>query len=116
MILSTHIVDDVTDLCPRMAILVGGRIVESGTPSTLIDALRGRIWQATIDKSTLDAARAEHSVIATRLRGGRTMLRVLADASPGVGFTPAEAGLEDVYFATLHRHRALPAAAVAEAA
>ena len=116
VILSTHIVDDVTDLCPRMAILVGGRIVESGTPSTLIEALRGRIWQATIDKAALDAARAEHSVIATRLRGGRTMLRVLADASPGVGFLPAEAGLEDVYFATLHRHRALPATAVAEAA
>ena len=57
VILSTHIVDDVTDLCPRMAILVGGRIVEAGTPGALIAALQGRIWQASIDKHELDAAR-----------------------------------------------------------
>jgi ABC-2 type transport system ATP-binding protein len=105
VILSTHIVDDVTDLCPRMAILVGGRIVESGTPAALIGALAGRVWQAEIDKSGLDAAKARHQVIATRLRGGRTAIRVLADVTPGVGFTPAEAGLEDVYFSTLHLHR-----------
>jgi ABC-2 type transport system ATP-binding protein len=105
VILSTHIVDDVTDLCPRMAIMVGGRIVSTGTPSELIAALQGRIWQAAIDKHELDAARERQAVIATRLRGGRTVIRVLADASPGVGFAPAEAGLEDVYFATLHVQR-----------
>ncbi len=105
VILSTHIVDDVTDLCPRMAILVGGRIVESGTPADLISALQGRIWQASIDRADLEAARARHQVIATRLRGGRTAIRVLADVSPGIGFVPAEAGLEDVYFTTLHLHR-----------
>jgi ABC-2 type transport system ATP-binding protein len=105
VILSTHIVDDVTDLCPRMAIMVGGRIVATGTPSELIAALQGRIWQAAIDKHEVEAARERHAVIATRLRGGRTVIRVLADASPGVGFAPAEAGLEDVYFATLHAHR-----------
>ena len=106
VILSTHIVDDVTDLCPRMAILVGGRIVLAGTPSELIAALQGHIWQASIEKHELDTAKARHPVIATRLRSGRTVIRVLADASPGVGFAPAEAGLEDVYFATLHRYRA----------
>ena len=105
VILSTHIVDDVTDLCPRMAILVGGRIVETGTPAELIAALAGRVWQASIDKAELDAAKARHQVIATRLRGGRTVIRVLADVSPGLGFTPVEAGLEDVYFSTLHLHR-----------
>jgi ABC-type multidrug transport system ATPase subunit len=105
VILSTHIVDDVTDLCPRMAILVGGRIVESGTPQGLIGALAGRVWQAEIDKGAVDAARARHQVIATRLRAGRTAIRVLADVPPGIGFTPAEAGLEDVYFSTLHLHR-----------
>ncbi len=110
VILSTHIVDDVTDLCPRMAILVGGRIVLAGTPSELIAALQGHIWQASIDRQELDAAKLRHPVIATRLRGGRTVIRVLADASPGVGFAPAEAGLEDVYFATLFRHRAAQAA------
>jgi ABC-type multidrug transport system ATPase subunit len=105
VILSTHIVDDVTDLCPRMAMLVGGRIVENGTPQAMIDELQGRIWQARIDKHELDAAKARHQVIATRLRGGRTVIRVLADVSPGMGFTPVEAGLEDVYFSTLHLHR-----------
>jgi ABC-type multidrug transport system ATPase subunit len=105
VILSTHIVDDVTDLCPRMAILVGGRIVQTGTPGELIAALQGRIWQASIDKHELDAAKARHPVIATRLRAGRTVIRVLADASPGIGFAPAEAGLEDVYFSTLHTQR-----------
>jgi len=105
VILSTHIVDDVTDLCPQMAILVGGRIVATGTPASMIEALEGRIWQASIDKAELDAAKARHAVIATRLRGGRTVIRVLGEASPGVGFTPVDAGLEDVYFSTLHTHR-----------
>jgi ABC-type multidrug transport system ATPase subunit len=105
VLLSTHIVDDVTDLCPRMAILVGGRIVESGTPQGLIGGLAGRVWQAEIDKDKLDAAKARHDVIATRLRGGRTVIRVLADASPGIGFAAVESGLEDVYFSTLHVHR-----------
>ena len=106
VILSTHIVDDVTDLCPRMAIMVDGRIVKTGTPGELIAALQGRIWQASIDKHELEAARARQTVIATRLRGGRTVIRVLAETSPGVGFAPAEAGLEDVYFSTLHAERA----------
>jgi ABC-2 type transport system ATP-binding protein len=105
VILSTHIVDDVTDLCPRMAILVSGRIVQSGTPSELISALQGRIWQASIDKDAVDKARAQHQVIATRLRGGRTVIRVRAELPPGPGFTPVEAGLEDVYFSTLHTER-----------
>ena len=116
VILSTHIVDDVTDLCPRMAILVGGRIVQTGTPAELIQALQGRIWQASIDKHELEAAKARQAVIATRLRGGRTVIRVLADSSPGVGFTLVEAGLEDVYFATLHTERAAPSAGAAATA
>ncbi len=116
VILSTHIVDDVTDLCPRAAILVGGRIVENGTPGELIAALHGRVWQASIDKHELDAARQRHEVIATRLRAGRTVIRVLADGSPGVGFSPADASLEDVYFTTLYRDRAARAAAPMPAA
>ena len=111
VILSTHIVDDVTDLCPRTAIMVGGRIVESGTPGDLIAALAGRIWQTGIDKDDLEAARARHAVIATRLKAGRTVIRVLSEEPglcPGEGFEPVEAGLEDVYFATLHRLRAQP--------
>jgi ABC-2 type transport system ATP-binding protein len=105
VILSTHIVDDVTDLCPRMAILVAGRIVQSGTPTELIAALQGHIWQASIDKDALERARTSHQVIATRLRGGRTVIRVRAELPPGPGFTAVEAGLEDVYFSTLHNER-----------
>ena len=108
VILSTHIVDDVTDLCPRTAILVGGRIVESGTPNELIASLEGRVWQLGIDKSELEAARQRHAVIATRLRAGKTVIRVLSDDpmhSPSDDFESVEAGLEDVYFATLHRSR-----------
>jgi ABC-type multidrug transport system ATPase subunit len=108
VILSTHIVDDVTDLCPRAAILVEGRIVESGTPGALITALQGRVWQTCIDKSDLAGARERHAVIATRLRAGKTVIRVLSE-EPGVppspSFEPVETGLEDVYFATLHRLR-----------
>jgi ABC-2 type transport system ATP-binding protein len=116
VILSTHIVDDVTDLCPRMAILVGGRIVQSGTPNELIKALQGRIWQASIDKVDLERAREQHPVIATRLRGGRTVIRVRADLNPGPGFTPVEAGLEDVYFSTLHHQRLVAGAPAQRAA
>ncbi|MEK8033334.1 ATP-binding cassette domain-containing protein [Ideonella sp. DXS29W] len=114
VILSTHIVDDVTDLCPRMAILVGGRIVQTGTPTELIAALQGHVWQASIEKHELDAVKKAHDLIATRLRGGRTVIRVLADGSPGVGFTPVDAGLEDVYFATLTRHRQAEASVAAQ--
>lgn len=108
VILSTHIVDDVTDLCPRAAILVGGRIVESGTPGELIAALHGRVWQTGIDKADLESARQRHAVIATRLRGGKTVIRVLSEepmVAPGPGFERVDTGLEDVYFATLHRLR-----------
>lgn len=113
VILSTHIVDDVTDLCPRMAILVGGRIVRSGTPAALIDELKGRVWAGAVPKEELPAWRERSAVIATRLRAGRPVVHVLADASPGPGFEPLEAGLEDVYFSTLHAQRRGAAAGAA---
>ena len=105
VILSTHIVDDVTDLCSRMAILVGGRIVSSGAPQTLIDGLAGRVWQRSIDKAQLAGYRERMAVISTRLQAGRPVIHVLADQAPEPGFVPVEAGLEDVYFATLHSDR-----------
>jgi ABC-type multidrug transport system ATPase subunit len=101
VILSTHIVQDVTELCQRMAIIAGGRIVRAGAPLELIAELRGRVWRKAINKSELDTYRAAHQVIATRLFGGRTMIHVLADARPGEGFEAAEGGLEDVYFSTI---------------
>jgi len=105
VILSTHIVDDVTDLCSRVALMVDGRIVANDTPAALIDALHGKVWARTIDKAELAACRERFGVIATRLRAGRTQVRVLSDALPEPAFEPVASNLEDVYFATLHRHR-----------
>ena len=101
VILSTHIVEDVADLCPNMAIIANGRIVTSGAPLDLIAALDGRVWRRTIGRNELEACRREHEVIATRLFGGRTVIHVLADRRPGDGFEPVAGGLEDVYFSTL---------------
>jgi ABC-2 type transport system ATP-binding protein len=101
VILSTHIVEDVADLCPAMAIISGGRIVRQGGPVALIDELKGRIWTKTIDKAELEAFRAQYRVISTRLFTGRTVVHVLADGDPGTGFTQVNGGLEDVYFSTL---------------
>jgi ABC-type multidrug transport system ATPase subunit len=109
VILSTHIVEDVTDLCPAMAILAGGRIVKTGAPMDLVNQLKGRIWIKTVDKEALPALREQHHVISTRLFGGRTVAHVLADDRPGDGFEPFAGGLEDVYFSTLHAARQRPA-------
>ena len=110
VILSTHIVDDVTDLCARMAIIADGRIVREGEPRVLIESLAGRVWRCTVERSQLDAFRAEHDVISTRLSEGRTMVHVIADGAPGPGFQRVEGTLEDVYFATLAAQRRQAAA------
>ncbi|MGF1456470.1 MAG: ABC transporter ATP-binding protein [Alphaproteobacteria bacterium] len=100
VILSTHIVEDVAQLCPRMAILAGGQIVVEGEPMALVEGLRGRIWRTVVDKDDLEAARARHRVIATRLQGGRMVIHVAADSAPA-GFDPVDPTLEDLYFNTL---------------
>ncbi len=101
VLLSTHIVADVADLCPAMAIICDGRIVLEGAPAALLAGLAGRIWSKTVDKGELAAVRATHKVISSRLFAGRTVIHVLADADPGEGFAPTQGGLEDVYFSTL---------------
>ncbi len=113
VILSTHIVEDVADLCPRMAVLAGGRILLEGAPQDLIAETRGRVWQKTIDRTELDEHLAAHRVISTRLFAGRTIIHVASDTSPGEGFTPVTGNLEDVYFSTLDasRRAATPVAA-----
>ena len=105
VILSTHIVEDVSDLCPAMAIICDGRIVKEGAPAALVTQLSGRIWRKTIDKAELEDAKARHQVISTRLLSGRTVIHVLADQDPGDGFGQVEGGLEDVYFSTLSTTR-----------
>jgi ABC-2 type transport system ATP-binding protein len=106
IILSTHIVEDVADLCPQMAIIAGGKIVRTGAPGELMRALEGRIWTKTIDKSDLAALRDRYQVISTRLFAGKTVVHVLSDTDPGDGFTQHRGGLEDVYFSALHSARA----------
>lgn len=101
VILSTHIVEDVSELCPRMAIIAQGEIALEGVPADLIAGLEGRVWQKTIDKSQLDAERARHRVISSHLRAGRTVVHVLADECPGEGYEPRSPELADVYFATI---------------
>ncbi|WP_241229882.1 ABC transporter ATP-binding protein [Tsuneonella rigui] len=105
VILSTHIVEDVSDLCPRMAILAAGRIGLQGAPSDLIAQSDGRIWTKSVERAELERIRARHDVISTRLFGGRTIIHVLSDSDPGEGFAAARGDLEDVYFAALARSR-----------
>jgi len=105
VILSTHIVEDVADLCPRMAVLANGRILLEGAPLELIEQTRGRVWQTSIKRAELEDFRGRYHVISTRLFAGRTIIHVLADASPGDGFSPIAGGLEDVYFSTLDASR-----------
>ena len=113
VILSTHIVEDVSDLCPRMAVMAAGAIQLEGAPSELIGSTQGRIWSKTIDRAELEEHRERYEIISTRLLGGRTIVHVLADSDPGNGFATVKGGLEDVYFATLVQSRRAPAAAAA---
>ena len=105
VILSTHIVEDVADLCPRMAVLAGGKIQLEGAPLELMKQMSGRVWKKAIAKEALPEHRARFEVISTRLFAGQTVIHVLADAQPGEGFEPASGGLEDVYFSTLAASR-----------
>ena len=101
VILSTHIVDDVSELCSRMAIIDKGRIRMRGEPPTAIALLRGKIWRSVIEHNELEAYRERHTVLSNRLNLGRNVVRVYHEGSPGAGFESTEPDLEDVYFATL---------------
>jgi len=104
VLLSTHIVADVSDLCTRMAIIDRGEILLEAEPLRAVEDLRGRIWRRVISKEELPALEREHAVISTRLLAGRTIARVYCEAAPGPGFEPAEPELEDVYFGALAGH------------
>jgi ABC-2 type transport system ATP-binding protein len=101
VILSTHIVDDVHELCSRMAIIDKGELIEEGAPQAAIDSLRGHIWKKATTTEELPQIR---NVISTHLVGGRTEVRVHSAESPGAGFAAAEPTLQDVYFLSLGRH------------
>jgi ABC-type multidrug transport system ATPase subunit len=104
VILSTHIVEDVSELCTRMAIIDRGEILLEAEPLAAIDGMRGRIWRGVIEKSALAEVEREHAVISTKMLAGRTLVHVYGEAAPGPGFEPAEPDLEDVYFSTMAGH------------
>ena len=104
VLLSTHIVEDVSELCTRMAIIDQGRILLEAEPLRAVDDLHGHIWRRVISKEELSALEREHRVISTKLLAGRTVVHVYSDTKPGHGFEPAEPDLEDVYFSTMAGH------------
>ncbi len=101
VILSTHIVSDVSDLCSQMAIVNKGRVLLTGEPAALVEKLHGRVWRRFIEHNEADAFRSRYRVISMRLSGGKTSVRILSDSDPGDGFVAATADLEDLYFSSI---------------
>ena len=98
VILSTHIVEDVRELCSRMAIINRGRVVLTGDPSSVLEEARGRIWRKRVSREDLPRYEAEVSVISVRLQAGEPVIQVWSDTAPGEGFESVTPVLEDVYF------------------
>jgi ABC-2 type transport system ATP-binding protein len=103
VILSTHIVDDVSDLCSRMAIIDRGEIRLEAEPSASVADVRGKIWMRAVHRSELADYQRRYPVISTKLSGGRTIVRVFVDSAPAPEFEMSPATLEDVYFAALRQ-------------
>jgi ABC-2 type transport system ATP-binding protein len=101
VILSTHIVSDVSDLCPNMAIINKGEVLLTGRPNELIASLRGRVWSASVPRADLEEAKKKYPVISTRLIAGQTLIHVISDSSPGTNFEVIAPTLEDGYFAAI---------------
>ena len=111
VILSTHIVEDVTDLCPRMAIIALGQVLLSGEPAATIAGLDGRVWRRAVPTASIEDYKKRFTVLSTRLNGGRTIVHVLSDGKPEDGFDAVAPDLEDVYFGQLRQHAAAAPAA-----
>jgi len=103
VILSTHIVDDVEELCSQVAIMGRGRILKVGDPLQMIREMNGKLWTQVVNREKVEEIRARHNVLSTRLKAGATEIRALSDAQPE-GMQPAVPELEDVYFSTLIEH------------
>src|SRR5688572_14377071 len=109
VILSTHIVEDVSELCSRMAIIDKGQILLEAEPLAAIAALRGRVWTRLVARTELPALEQHHRVICTKLLAGRTLVHVYAESSPGPEYEKAEPHLEDVYFSVMAGHQGVRA-------
>lgn len=101
VILSTHIVDDISNLCNNMAIICLGEVIAKGNPSVLTEAIKGRVWKKAIEKVELENYQSQMQVISTHLKAGHTIIHVLSDTQPDASFEACEANLEDVYFAEI---------------
>jgi len=110
VILSTHIVEDIRDLCKNMAILAEGQIVAQGNPSHLVKSLEGKVWSKLIKKENLGAYHKAFQVISTKLVSGETQIRVMSDSRPEQGFELMIPNLEDLYFATVFKNQSLKTA------
>jgi ABC-2 type transport system ATP-binding protein len=104
VILSTHIVSDVTDLCRTMAIIHQGRLLLTAEPATAVGSLEGRIWQKPLAKAEVEGHQARFPIISTRLFSGRTLVRACAPERPDPSFEPSPPELEDVYFSAIAGH------------
>jgi ABC-type multidrug transport system ATPase subunit len=111
VLLSTHIVEDVEELCSRMAIIDKGEILLEAEPPGAIADLRGRIWRRTVSREELAALERGQAVISTKLLAGRTIVHVYAESSPRPEFEPVEPDLKDVYFSVMGGHHGRRAAA-----
>ncbi len=110
VIFSTHIVDDVKELCTDMAILNGGRILSHQTPKEAVKSLEGKMWKKVIERDELEAEEAKYNVISSNFNDDNTVnIRVMGDSNPGDGFNSVEANLEDVYFTTLGQEKSVEA-------
>jgi ABC-2 type transport system ATP-binding protein len=103
VILSTHIVDDVAELCSQLAIMGQGRILQQGDSRAMVAQLRGKLWTTLVSRDDAERLRKQHAVLSCRLRTGQMEVRAIASEQPS-GMVPATPDLEDVYFATLHQH------------
>ena len=102
VILSTHIVEDVSDLCGNMAIIKEGEVKIVGKPAVLIKGLKKQVWTGFVDKKDFKSISELHQVISSKLSAGKVQIRVLADSEPVKGFTQAQPEIEDLYFATIN--------------
>lgn len=113
VILSTHIVEDVTDLCPRMAMIAKGQVLVQGEPQAAIDSLQNKVWRCSVSKEALPTYQEKFTVLTTRLVAGKPQINVYSETQPDDGFRQVEANLEDVYFLQLRKSQnSAPALAV----
>ncbi|WP_299133839.1 ABC transporter ATP-binding protein [uncultured Tenacibaculum sp.] len=105
VILSTHIVEDVKNLCPKMAILSNGQIISEGNPKTLVESIKNKIWSKIIRKEDIESYKKAFDVISTKLVSGDTQVRVLSETKPEIGFELITPNLEDFYFTTLFKNQ-----------